>query len=431
MAIFVFSFFGSGIAYGSVLASILIGAVAIFIGAVALFGVIHDRDRTDRLTSFAAALMLFSLASAAMAAVGRSRFGTLQAAESRYATMALTYWAAASLFVVHRLIDAPARVEKFHWIGLSSLLFTTLMLGGHLFTGAVWKAKKDNVAAAGLTAATGARDDEWVETLYPNPQFVYGVEDALVARGDIRLLDSRLGLGVRLGSVPACHASLIVERVERGAGWRVTGRLVERATEVLVLDRAQQIRGIAQPAPLVATPSPSTTAFISAVADSIAARAHPTAPENRWLGFSQVGSGPPFSAVALNRVGAMVCQTALPAHGAIHTALDAVRVSGSAVVAEGWAFACDESLERVAVVIDGIEHVATRLGSNRRPDVQNVYSSCSNSADSGLTLSIADVSSGTHRIAIRAVAAPGRSVDSNQRILQGGKRPSSQAIRTQ
>src|SRR5206468_1987373 len=81
MAAFFATFFGSGLAYVNVAAAGSLGALLFLIGCVAVWRLMRDRSSASRADHFAVGVMLFSIASAAMATPGRAQFGALQAAQ--------------------------------------------------------------------------------------------------------------------------------------------------------------------------------------------------------------------------------------------------------------------------------------------------------------------------------------------------------------
>ena len=72
---------------------------------------VHDYSRGDRprLEHWAAGVLLFTMASAALAAPARASLGIVQVAQSRYASFVLPFWTALCLVGVSRL--APHRVR--------------------------------------------------------------------------------------------------------------------------------------------------------------------------------------------------------------------------------------------------------------------------------------------------------------------------------
>jgi hypothetical protein len=411
LATFTLSFLGSGVAYGSIALSVIVGSIGWAIGIGAGWSVLRARGRAPRIVFFALALMLFSALSGGMAAIGRARFGTLQAAQSRYATYALTYWVAAILFLADRFRQGLATQRRATVvIGVLALSASVVLFAAHLVTGAVWRAKRDNIAAAGLAVSSAVHDDEWLATLYPVPSVIYEAEGALRAGSDNRLLDSRLGVTFP-DAGPSCTASLDLERIDSGSGLRVTGEMNDRAIDGVVIDRALRIRGIVRPAPLVDTPVPQTPAVISAVIGQIRRR-WPISHE--WLGFTQTGAGAPYTLVALNKQGGAVCTAKLVVHGRIRVALDQVTFVNGTMVAGGWALECNAGGPDLIAVVDGAPHPAEFTRSLPRPDVDALYGgSCANAPDTGFQLRIESLPPGSHELYVRAVGSAGRPVDSS------------------
>lgn len=242
----------------------------------------HGRGAT-RVEQIVAGLLLFAMASGGMAALGRARFGLDQAAQSRYATFALTYWAALLIGFTEWRADRLVRPRG----SLPRLLVvggTTAVLVADVFTGAVWWAKARNVAAAGLAVGAGVRDDEWTETLHPLPHVVYDVVALARAHGDASLLDPAIGTTHGAGAIPACRGSLTASRAPRGDAVRLTGTIADEATTGVVVDADAIVIGLIGRAPLVSAPNPSRSQVTQAV---IQALRDGDWRSSAWLGFAR------------------------------------------------------------------------------------------------------------------------------------------------
>jgi hypothetical protein len=79
---------------------------------------------------------------------------------------------------------------------------------------------------------------------------------------------------------------------------------------VIVVDGANTVQGLADPAPLVAAPDPPDLDVVNAVRLEIATRRNPQA--GAWIGFTRRGSGPPYTAYLVDDAGREIC-AAFPA----------------------------------------------------------------------------------------------------------------------
>ena len=419
MIAYFLTFFASGMAYANVTAATATGAVLLALGAVAILVTIHQRDAAARLELFAAALMLFAIASVAMATPSRAQFGALQAAQSRYATCSLAYWAGLFLWVVSRFWDRVGAAQRRLALGLT-LAISLLALVPHVAIAMVWKAKADNIAAAILPLEAGVADDEWVTTLHPMPAVVYEAERARRAAGDPRSAGTALGRGVELPpGLQDCSAALTLSRVGARRDWRLTGTVAVPGARAVIADALGVARGLARVAPLVDVPSPSEPEVVRAVWRSW--RSGDRQPP-LWLGFVPSTAAPPYTFVLLDESEQPICRSGLTVAEPVHIWLDQPEgVVGADAAGAGWAFQCDGTIERLTVVIDGVEQDPQRVERPRpRPDVAASFSAMCDvgAAGFGFSLDTRRLPSGRHELKARAVGRGGRTADSNPRVIE-------------
>lgn len=294
------AFHASFVAHVSEVGGVIVGTLLV---AAALCAVCTTlwRDDRPRLEYFAAGLLLFTMASAALAAPTRASLGIAQAAQSRYASFVLPFWTAlclvgASRLATHRLRTLAAPV----------LAASILALGLQIAVGAVWVAKADNVATAGLALASGSGDEEWLLTLHPSAAVVREVSAALIAQGD-RTLGGASPQPARdaVAHAAACDATAQISTVPVGSGLRLHAAGDDDAERGVILDRSGRTVGLARRADVVGTPNPSPMEVARAVAQAVRA---PAGAPPRWIGFAADGEGAPYALVLLTADGRPICR---------------------------------------------------------------------------------------------------------------------------
>ena len=299
IAAFFAAFYASLVAQVSATGAVLLGT-ALF--AAGLYYVVTTLGRPDRprLEYYAAALLVFTMASAALSAPARASFGIVQVAQSRYASFAQPYWTSLFLLAMSRL--SPQRASA---LAAPTLVASVLALGVQAMIGAVWMAKADNVATAGVALRSGANDVEWLVTLYPAADVPRQVAAALVADGDRSLGDAEMPLTKdMLAKTPVCQGTAQVVRVPIGEGLRMLASVDNRGDRGVLVDAQGTRIGLARPAPVADMPNPSPMEVARAVARSL--RTPPA--RGRWIGFGTLGGAAPFSLVVLNGDGMPVCR---------------------------------------------------------------------------------------------------------------------------
>jgi hypothetical protein len=292
-ALYFLAFFAPFLTYLRDSIGAAVGAVLVTAGAAVVVRTLSRGPGATRLEQIVAGLLLFAMASGAMAAVGRARFGLDQAAQSRYATFALTYCAALLLGLLEwrggRDLPMPG------WIWRCALLTGLCAgLGAHIFTGLVWRTKAENVAAAGLAIRAGVQDDEWTETLHPLPRVAYEAIAHARANGDTSLLDPAIGTRHPARDVPTCHGALTASQASRGDAIRIAGVLDDQANHGIIVDATGVVIGVMARAPLVAVPNPSRADVTRAVARAVRSGEWRTA---RWIGFAAARSDASMTAI--------------------------------------------------------------------------------------------------------------------------------------
>jgi len=303
-AIYFLAFFAPFLTYLHDWTGALAGAALFVAGLAFVLRTLRHGPGATRLEQIVAGLLLFAMASGGMAALGRARFGIDQAAQSRYATFALTYWAALLIGFTEWRADRFVRPRG----ALSRLVVVsglTAVLLAQVLTGVVWWAKARNVAAAGLALGAGVRDDEWTETLHPFPRVVYDV--VTLTRADVgsSLVDPAIGTTPVLGDLPACDGSLTASHAPRGDAVRITGKISDPATRAVVVDGEGVVVGLIQPAPLVVEPNPTKSQVTQAVLRAIRSRDWRV---HTWLGFARGSAQEPLIAI-FGSVRTNVCRT--------------------------------------------------------------------------------------------------------------------------
>ena len=203
LASYFLTFYGSALAYASIPAAIAVGTLLFLLGVFAVLRTSLDGARAPRLEWFAAVTMIFAMASDAMATLGRAQFGPLQAAQSRYGTYAFVYHGALILWWFsyaqrRRLLN---HTRALAW---TILLGSAALVPANVLVGTVWKAKADNITAAGLAVAIGVDDDEWIATLHPITPVVYEGSRHLREARDPVAYDEAVGRSVANGALATC-----------------------------------------------------------------------------------------------------------------------------------------------------------------------------------------------------------------------------------
>lgn len=299
IAAFFLAFHASLVAQVTASGGVVLGAVLFLLGLYVVATALWHRDR-PRVEYFAVGILLFTMASAALGAPARGSLGIVQVAQSRYASFVQPYWMALFLVAVSR--SAPERLRRF---AAPALIASVSALGAQAVIGAVWVAKADNVATAGLALRSGGGDDEWLMTLYPSAATPREVAAALVADGDRTLGGPLPQLPPDLvAGLTACVATARVTPVPAGSGLRLHASVLGTHTEGVILDRAGHTVGLARRAPVADTPNPSPMDVARAVGRTLRA---PTPEQPPWIGFAAVGAGAPYTLLVLDMGAAPVC----------------------------------------------------------------------------------------------------------------------------
>lgn len=302
------AFFVPFLTYGSPAIGAIGGGLGLLAGVLLCFRTALQPARTPRLDWIACALMLFVVGSAGMAAVGRAQFGVDQAAQSRYATFALVYWAAlvaaAASWLEQRTGEA-LRIPRAAQVPV--LAVVGLVLVAHLVIGVVWLAKTGNVRAAGLALSAGVQDEEWLKTLHPITSAIHEAMRLTRADGDRTIIDPRIGTKLSMAEgITGCTGALTLGPVAPTAFLRLSGHIEDTANRGLVIDATGTVVGLAEPAPLLATPDPPRTAFTAAVRQAMLQGRRRIA--GGWIGFVQPSPSLPLTFVAMDGTEQPVCR---------------------------------------------------------------------------------------------------------------------------
>jgi hypothetical protein len=307
---FFLAFFAAGASWAGTAIAVAVGAASVAAGAwIAWRSMLRRGTSVPAVELFAAGVVLFTMATAAMTTIGRAQFGVAQAAQSRYATFAITYWAALVVWSLSRAQRHGLLPRWEPFVLRTAVALSVLGLVAQSVIGAVWAAKADNLAFAGLTLAAEVDDDAWVATLHPETRHVYEVRDLLTPLGRWDLADPRIGQRGTATSAPACTGTVQLVPVSPGPGWRLEGTLATGASEAVVLDGDGVVAGLARPMPTVTMANPTQMDVVRAVLRRVRQGApHPPL----WGGFVQVAAGGPYTVQVLDDAGGVQCVIAAP-----------------------------------------------------------------------------------------------------------------------
>jgi hypothetical protein len=298
--VFFLAFYASLLAQVSTTAGVVIGSLLFAAGLAVVLLTMFKGPGRARIEHFAAGVLLFGMAGAALAAPTRVEFGIAQVAQSRYASFVLPYWAALVLAGA-----SAAGYRQWQRVAPAALATSIAALGAQAGIGAVWLAKADNVATAGLALSSGVRDDEWIRTLYPEPALVYDLAVRLRARGDRWLESPLLERPFEPNGSPVCDGTMALAPVPEGSGLRLQGAVSTPASSGVLFDRSGRPVGLARPAPIASAPNPSPMDIARAVGRAMVA----TAPgHTEWIGFAAAGDGGPYVVQLMDADGSSRCR---------------------------------------------------------------------------------------------------------------------------
>ena len=141
---FFLAFFSSAVTYAGPVAGVLAGTVCFGVACSALWDVFVAR-RGDALPieRFVAALLLFTIVTAAMTTVGRAQFGIIQAAQSRYASFTVVFWAALIVWALSRFEVTSQWGRWKRGVMAATIMCTIAGLAAQVVVGILWVAKAD------------------------------------------------------------------------------------------------------------------------------------------------------------------------------------------------------------------------------------------------------------------------------------------------
>jgi hypothetical protein len=288
---FFLAFFSSAMTYAGPVAGVLAGTVCFAVACSALWDVfVGRREQALPIERFAAALLLFTIVTAAMTTVGRAQFGVLQAAQSRYASFTVVFWAALIVWALSRFEATSLWSRWKRGVMAFAIACTIAGLAAQVFGGILWVAKADNLMFAEQTLAAGVDDDTWIATLHPEMHRVYEARALLMTASRWDLTDERVGSAV--GPLPnvACVGSMRSFPALPGPGWRVEGNLSARGSRAIVAGTRGTITGVAMRAPIVDVANPMQMDVVTAVWHRIV-EGRPSPP--KWGGFARPDDGDP------------------------------------------------------------------------------------------------------------------------------------------
>lgn len=418
----------SGLSY--VDRSVAVGVGLIVAGWTATCGWLAWRDprRVTRLEAFALGQMIFGVASVLMVTPGRAQFGVMQAGQSRYATFVLCLLVGVVVFTASRLDRAALGRRWRLGLALAGCVLAVMSVVPDLYVGLLWRAKADLLAAAYSSIRSGAPDPDALVSLHPTPVVIRRVLAHVRATGG-EVLDSRMGtrLDGRLptascGAGGATEAGILERRGPDGS-LRLTGHRPQGFTSGVIVDGAGVVVGLTRPSPWVTESAPSPLAVHRVVRDRVLG--HP-GDARAWIGFAQQGVGPPYRWVLASSPGTWSCADLLEVRPVVRLSLDVVRrVDATHVLAEGWAFACGESMATWQVVVDGEVRSTSPAVPVRRPDVASAMASaCGVTPESGaqVTVDAAALLPGRHTAVLRVTTSTGFEQDSAPRSFEWERR---------
>lgn len=225
------------------LVAVSTGALGIVAAVMAAAWVLkHDRWRKPLPTAMLG-VMLFSLATALITALGRLGFGSSQAFQSRYQSYNLLFWfATATLW----LLIADEGLPRLRTVMLMAMPVVMLLAAGLLFPLCLRAARSriSTSEAAAVTLLTGVPDKQALAVLYPDPSIpwrdaeYFREQKAFMFSGSqAELMAEPLVDVYRIGSADSCAGQVgAVERVPvedllteaEPGGLRISGWAVHR-----------------------------------------------------------------------------------------------------------------------------------------------------------------------------------------------------------
>ena len=181
-----------------------------------------------------------------------------------------------------------------------------------IFVGRVWADKADHLDVASLVLTVGVNNGDWIWRIHPlGAAYIEPVLPYLRARrvGFLAFPERDRPTEHPPMSAVSCEGSLAaITPRQPNAGLEVQGHLRERGALLRVVDRESRVRGLAKPAPLVHHSRATANDIVWAEFEQLTGRLKS---DGDWLGFTAVGSGPPFRAELLDDAGQLVCQIAI------------------------------------------------------------------------------------------------------------------------
>lgn len=158
--------------------AVVFGAAGILL-AVVILAVVVFRGNRNPIAVLTVALMIFSLATAAITALGRMQLGYNQALSPRYETFALLFWMSAGGYLLLVVGKRPRQL-----IAIQAIVLVLMAIGA-------WRLKVPlrhgyerqlTVNTASLAMVTGVFDPPLYRYLFPNPQLVWADTPILKAK---------------------------------------------------------------------------------------------------------------------------------------------------------------------------------------------------------------------------------------------------------
>jgi len=140
------------------------------------------------------------------------------------------------------------------------------------------------------------------------------------------------------------------------------------------------------------------------------------------MGFVRFDGAAPYTLYLLDAQAKPLCQTAVSVSDPVHIWLDRPDGPvGADAAGVGWAFQCGGAIERLTVLVDGIEQTPRQIDrAQPRPDVAATFATLCDVGASGFGFSLDTraLAPGRHEIKARAVGRGGQAADSNPHVIE-------------
>jgi hypothetical protein len=140
------------------------------------------------------------------------------------------------------------------------------------------------------------------------------------------------------------------------------------------------------------------------------------------MGFVRSAGPSPYTLYLLDAHAKPLCRTPVDVSDPVHIWLDRPDGPvGADAAGAGWAFQCGGGIDRLTVLIDGVEQTPRRIErAQPRPDVAATFATlCEVGASGfGFSLDTRALPAGRHEIKARAIGRGGQAADSNPHVIE-------------